>query len=88
MKDKNMSDDLQKQLNNLNAQIKTISAQAETFKQMFNESLQTSVNLRSNLILLQQENQELKQKIAAIPNTSAKVEPVIVPNVALVSEKK
>lgn len=46
----------------LTSQIKGLNAQLEAYKQMLNEQLQTSVNLRTNIILYQQAHQEVSLK--------------------------
>ncbi len=61
----------------LKSQLKGCSAQLEAIKQMCNEYIQSSIQLRSNLILLQQENQELRQQVdthrGQVSTLSAKV---------------
>ena len=72
-----MSDDLQAkvtQLTNENVQLKnalqqnsngiqTLLAQVDAHKQIINENNQISVNLRTNLILVQKHNAELIEKL-------------------------
>jgi len=50
---------LQADLDQANMQIKGLSAQLESVKQMFNESLETSIQLRSTLFLVRQSHQEI-----------------------------
>lgn len=59
---------LRPQLDNAQMQIKNLAAQLEATKQMINESLTSSLQLRSSLVLMQQANQELGQKNAALTN--------------------
>lgn len=62
--------ELQQQLDQANQTIKQLSAQLEAAKQMVNEGLAASLQLRTNLSLLSQAYYELQQK-----NTPAPVPP-------------
>lgn len=62
--------DLEKQLKQANDNVKGLAAQLEATKQMYNGSLQNEMQLRSNLVLLQQDNGELRNQNKALADTS------------------
>jgi len=57
-----MSEELQKEITTLKDQIKGVQAQLNASKQMFNETLEVNLNLRTNIILYQQAHQESLDK--------------------------
>lgn len=77
-----MSDATIEQVKNELEQTKThmkgVVAQLEAIKQMYNESLQSAIQLRSNVILFQQANQELNQENHVLKDQLAALQPVVV----------
>ena|ERR1700751_932704 len=62
-----MSDvNIQKELDGYKMQLKNVSAQLEAVKQEFNQSMSSCVQLRTAIVLLQQDGQEKAQKIASL----------------------
>lgn len=70
-----MSEEALKKLGTENEQLKMqqkgLFAQLEAHKQMVNEGLATSVQLRTNLVMFQQALQEKSQELEATKNSNA-----------------
>ena len=60
---------LQKQVENHKLQINALLAQLDAHKQMFNETLGTSLQLRTNIIMLEKHTKELTDKLNAANET-------------------
>jgi hypothetical protein len=69
-----MSEDLVKQLEQLKVQNEGLICQLDAHKAHLSESINTSLNLRSTLVLFQKKNQELNQVIMVKNDLIAKLE--------------
>lgn len=59
----------------LNTIIKNLTAQMEATRQLLNETLQGSLNLRTNLLLLQQTNEEVNKQNHVLANKILELSP-------------
>ena len=57
------NEDLKKQLEQNSTGAQSLMAQLEAMRHQHNETLNTSIIIRTNYILLQKQNEELKQEI-------------------------
>ncbi len=62
---KNKNESLKQLLAQNNNNVAGLVAQLEAHKQMLNDSLNTGLQLRTNLILFQKNNQELSERLEA-----------------------
>ncbi len=72
-----MSAELQNELDQAKLTIKGLNAQLEATKQIANESLASNLQLRTNVVLFQQANQELNQEIHVLKDKLVALQPVV-----------
>ncbi len=69
-----MSVELQNQLDQANMNIKGLYAQLDATKQMLNEHLAANLQLRTNIVLLQQTNKDLSDETNVLKNQVLKLQ--------------